>query len=80
MELRAGLHTGECQRFEDDVRGVAVHVAARLVDIAKPSQVLLTQTAKDLIGGHASVEARGVHDLEGVAGEWPLYSATPPDV
>lgn len=80
MELRAGIHTGECQRFEDDVRGVAVHVAARLVDTAKPSQVLLTQTAKDLIGGHASVEARGLHDLEGVAGEWRLYSAAPPNV
>lgn len=78
MELSAGLHTGECQRFDEDVRGVAVHVAARLVDIAKPSQVLLTQTAKDLIGGHASVEPRGVHDLEGVSGEWFLYSASPP--
>jgi class 3 adenylate cyclase len=78
MELRAGLHTGECQRFDEDVRGVAVHVAARLVNIAKPSQVLLTQTAKDLIGGHASVEPRGVHDLEGVSGEWFLYSASPP--
>jgi len=78
MELRAGIHTGECQRIDEDVRGVAVHVAARLLDVAKPSEVLLTQTAKDLIGGHVSVEVCGVHNLEGVTGEWLLYSATPP--
>lgn len=78
IELRAGIHTGECQRFDEDVRGVAVHVAARLLDIAKPSQVLLTQNAKDLIGGPASVEPCGIHDLEGVTGEWLLYSVTPP--
>jgi class 3 adenylate cyclase len=78
MELRAGIHTGECQRIDEDVRGVAVHVAARLLDVAKPSQVLLTQSAKDLIGGPGFVEPCGVHDLEGIAGEWLLYSATPP--
>jgi class 3 adenylate cyclase/pimeloyl-ACP methyl ester carboxylesterase len=77
MELRAGVHTGECQRVDEDVRGVAVHVAARLVDVAKPSQVLLTRSARDLIGGHPSVEPCGVHELEGTSGEWLLYSATP---
>ena len=55
-----------------------MHVAARLLDVAKPSQVLLTQTAKDLIGGHAPLEACGAYDLEGMTGEWLLYSAAPP--
>ena len=78
MELRAGIHTGECLRIGDEVRGVAVHVASRLLKVATPSQVLLTQSAKDLIGDHASLEACGAHDLEGVTGEWFLYSATTP--
>jgi class 3 adenylate cyclase len=76
MELRAGIHTGECQWIDGDVQGVAVHVAARLLNVAKPSQVVLTQTTKDLISGDVAVEPCGVHDLEGVAGEWLLYAAT----
>jgi class 3 adenylate cyclase len=77
IEVRAGLHTGECELLEGDVRGIAVHIAARVAAMAGPSQVLVSSTVKDLVAGSeiAFTEA-GSHTLKGVPGEWRLFTAS----
>lgn len=75
LTLRAGLHTGECEIAGDGLRGVAVHIGARVAAFAEPSEVLVSGTVKDLVAG-AGFEFgdRGIHDLKGVPGEWRLFS------
>ena len=74
---RAGVHTGEIEiRDGGDVGGVAVHIAARLVDLAEPGEVLASRTVKDLsVGAEIDFEDRGVHTLKGLAEPWRLFAA-----
>ena len=75
VELRAGLHTGEVQFRGDDVGGIAVHIAARVMATAGPGEVLVSRTVHDLVTGSDYVlEDRGAHSLRGVAGEWRLFA------
>jgi class 3 adenylate cyclase len=76
LEVRAGLHTGECELLGDKVTGVAVHTGARVAAQAAPGEVLVSQTVKDLVAGSGiEFEERGTHVLKGVPGEWRLYAA-----
>jgi class 3 adenylate cyclase len=75
IEVRAGLHTGECEVIGDKVGGIAVHIGARVAGLAKPSEVLVSNTVKDLVAGSGlSFEERGAYTLKGVPGEWRLYA------
>jgi len=76
LELRAGVHTGECELHGDKVRGIAVHTGARVASLAGPGEVLVSSTVKDLVAGSGiEFEDRGAHELKGVPGEWRLYAA-----
>jgi class 3 adenylate cyclase len=75
LEIRAGLHTGECERLDGKLGGIAVPTGARIASLAEPGEVLVSSTVKDLVAGSAIVfEERGVHELKGVPGEWRLYA------
>jgi class 3 adenylate cyclase len=75
IEIRAGVHTGECERVGATFEGLAVHIGARVAAIAEPSEVLVSQTVKDLVvGSGIEFEPRGVHVMKGVPGEWQLFS------
>ncbi len=74
IELRAGLHTGECEVRGDDLGGLAVHIAARVGASACPGEVLVSSTVKDLVvGSGIEFEDRGEHQLKGVPGSWRLF-------
>ena len=73
IEVRAGLHTGECEVRGDDIGGIAVHIGARVSALAGPNEVLVSSTLRDLvIGSGLEFEDRGAHELKGVPGEWRL--------
>ncbi len=73
IEVRAGLHTGECEIRGDDIGGIGVHIGARVSALAGPSDVLVSRTLRDLvIGSGLEFEDRGAHELKGVPGEWRL--------
>jgi class 3 adenylate cyclase len=76
VDVRAGLHTGECEVMpNDDIGGIAVHIGARVGALAGPGEVLVSGTVKDLVAGSGVVfEDRGRHQLKGVPGEWPLWA------
>ena len=75
IEVRAGLHTGEVELRGDDVTGMAVHIAARVMDAAGPGEVVVSSTVKDLVAGSGLRFAdRGAHELRGVPGEWRLFA------
>jgi class 3 adenylate cyclase len=75
LEIRAGLHTGECEVVGDGVRGIAVHTGARVAALAGTGEVLVSSTVKDLVAGSGiEFEDRGTHKLKGVPGEWRLYA------
>jgi class 3 adenylate cyclase len=75
LEMRAGLHTGECERMGDDVGGIAVHIGARIAASAQPGEVLVSSTVKDLVAGSGLRFAeRGIRALKGVPGDWRLYA------
>lgn len=77
LEVRAGLHAGECELRGQDVGGLAVHIAARVGALAGPGEVLVSSTVKDLVAGSGIEFAdRGEHALKGVPGTWRLFSAT----
>lgn len=74
LELRAGVHTGEIDRLEHDIAGLAVHAGARIAALAGAGEVLVSSTVKDLvIGSGLDFADRGVHSLDGVPGEWQLW-------
>jgi class 3 adenylate cyclase len=74
IEIRAGLHTGEVELAGDAVRGIAVHIGARVAALANPSEVIVSSTVKDLVAGAAlRFEDRGEHALKGVPGAWRVY-------
>jgi pimeloyl-ACP methyl ester carboxylesterase len=75
IEIRAGLHTGECELIGNKVGGIAVHIGARVAASAAPGEVLVSSTVKDLVAGSGLRFAdRGVHTLKGVPGEWRLFA------
>ena len=75
IEVRAGLHTGECEIIGDDVGGIAVHIGARVASLAAASEVLVSSTVKDLVAGSGlRFGDRGNQTLKGVPGEWHIYS------
>jgi class 3 adenylate cyclase len=74
LQVRTGLHTGECELIGDDVGGIAVHIGARVATTAGPEEVLVSSTVKDLVAGSGLQFAdRGMHNLKGVPGEWRLF-------
>jgi class 3 adenylate cyclase len=74
LEVRSGLHTGECELIGDDVGGIAVHIAARVAATAEPNEVLVSSTVRDIVAGSGLRFAdRGAHSLRGVPGEWRLF-------
>lgn len=79
IEVRAGLHTGECEVRGDDIGGIAVHIGARVGALAGPSEVLVSSTLRDLvIGSGLLFEERGAHELKGVPGQWHLFAVASP--
>jgi pimeloyl-ACP methyl ester carboxylesterase len=75
IEVRAGLHTGECEVVDGKVGGIAVHIGARVAKEAEPSEVLVSSTVRDLVAGSGlSFRDRGVAQLKGVPEEWRLYA------
>lgn len=77
LQIRAGLHTGEIELTEDDVTGIAVHIAARVMAEAAPSEVLVSRTVTDLVvGAGLEFEDRGERPLKGIPGAWRLYAAS----
>jgi class 3 adenylate cyclase len=76
LEVRCGLHTGECERVGNDLAGIAVHIGARVAALAAPGEVLVSQTVRDLVAGSGlALEDRGTHTLKGVPNEWRLFRA-----
>jgi class 3 adenylate cyclase len=78
IDVRAGVHTGEVEIVGDDVAGIGVHIAARVMDAAATGEVLVSRTVCDLVTGSGLVfENRGEHDLKGVPGRWQLFALKP---
>jgi class 3 adenylate cyclase/pimeloyl-ACP methyl ester carboxylesterase len=79
IEVRAGLHTGECEVRGEDIGGIGVHIGARVSALAGPNDVLVSSTLRDLvIGSGLEFEDRGAHELKGVPGEWRLFAVASP--
>lgn len=75
IEVRAGLHTGEVEQIDGKIGGVAVSIGARIAAMAAPSEVLVSQTIRDLVAGtDLAFEDRGCHELKGVPGEWRVFA------
>ncbi|MGH2547142.1 MAG: alpha/beta fold hydrolase, partial [Actinomycetota bacterium] len=78
IEIRAGLHTGEVESVGEEIRGIAVHIGARVAGLAERSEVLVSSTVKDLVAGAAlEFEDRGERELKGIPGGWRLYRVLP---
>jgi class 3 adenylate cyclase len=76
IEIRAGVHIGECERSGAKYAGIAVHTAARVMAQAAPGEVLVSRTVRDLVAGSGlSFRERGAHQLKGVPGTWELFAA-----
>jgi class 3 adenylate cyclase len=76
VEVRAGLHTGECEVRGDDLAGIAIHTGARVAALAGLGEVLVTGTVRDLVAGSGiEFSDRGQHSLKGIPGEWRILSA-----
>jgi len=75
LDVRAGAHTGECEFADGDVTGIAVHLAARVLDTAAPGEVLVSSTVRDLVlGSGLRFDDRGRHQLKGIDGDWQLFA------
>jgi class 3 adenylate cyclase len=76
VDVRAGVHTGEIEQANGSARGIAVHVGARIAAAARPGEVLVSSTVKDIVAGSGlAFEERGERTLDGVPGSWRLYAA-----
>ena len=76
VEIRAGLHLGECEVTEDGVRGITVHIGARVASKAQPGEIFVSSTLKEAVAGSdIRFEARGSHELKGIPGKWQLFAA-----
>ena len=79
LQVRAGLHTGECELLEGKVAGIAVHTGARVASHAAPGEVLVSSTVRDLVAGSGlTFQDRGSHELKGLPGEWRLFAVEQP--
>jgi class 3 adenylate cyclase len=75
LEVRTGLHTGECQVAGSKVAGIAVHTGARIAAAARPQEILVSGTVRDLVAGSGiGFDDRGSHPLKGVPGDWRLFA------
>jgi class 3 adenylate cyclase/pimeloyl-ACP methyl ester carboxylesterase len=75
LEVRAGLHSGECELVDGKAGGIAVHIGARVASLAEPGEVLVSSTVKDLVAGSGIVfEDRGEHQLKGISEPWRLFT------
>jgi class 3 adenylate cyclase len=80
IDVRVGMHTGECELIDGDVGGMAVHIAARVVSLAGTAEVLSSgTTCGAVVGSGLEFEERGVHELKGVPGAWPLFALAAAD-
>lgn len=80
LEVRAGLHTGDCEIMDGKIGGIAVHIGARVAKQAEPGEVLVSSTVEDLVAGSGiRFSERGVVTLKGVPEEWRLYAVAPGD-
>jgi class 3 adenylate cyclase len=80
VEVRVGVHTGEVELDGPAVRGIAVHIGARVGAKAGAGEVLVSSTVRDLVAGSGlAFESRGEHELKGVPGAWQLYAASAPE-
>ena len=74
LQSRIGVHTGECERLGEDLGGMAVHIAARIMDESEPQHIMASQTVKDLmVGSEIPFTDAGTRRLKGVPGDWKLY-------
>jgi pimeloyl-ACP methyl ester carboxylesterase len=79
IEVRAGLHTGECELIDGKAAGIAVHTGARVAALAHPGEVLVSRTVKDLVAGSGiELDDRGEHELKGIPGTWQLFAVKTP--
>ena len=79
VEVRCGVHTGEVEMAESNVRGLAVHLAARVVALAEPGEVLVSWTTRELLsGGRFEFSDRGLHELKGLPDPKRVYAVEPP--
>jgi class 3 adenylate cyclase len=75
LEVRAGLHTGECEQVGEKLGRLAVNIGARVASQAQPGEVLVSSTVKDLVAGSGiAFEDRGLHTLKGIPGKWRLFA------
>jgi class 3 adenylate cyclase len=75
LDVRSGLHSGECERVGEKVAGIAVHIGARVAAVARPGEVLVSRTVKDLVAGSGiELDDRGEHELKGIPGDWQLFA------
>jgi class 3 adenylate cyclase/alpha-beta hydrolase superfamily lysophospholipase len=75
LQVRAAVHSGECEAIGEDLAGIAVHIGARIAALARPGEVLVSSTVRDLVvGSGITFSARGQHDLKGVPGRWTMYA------
>jgi class 3 adenylate cyclase len=75
LQTRIGIHVGECELHDDKVAGLAVHIGARVTSYAKPGEVLVSHTVRDLVAGSGMRFAdRGTHRLKGIPGRWRLFA------
>jgi class 3 adenylate cyclase len=78
LEVRAGLHSGECELVDGKAGGIAVHIGARVASLAEPGEVLVSSTVKDLVAGSGiEFKDRGEHQLKGIANAWHLFTVVP---
>jgi class 3 adenylate cyclase len=78
IQVRAGLHTGECETIGDDISGMTVHIAARVSALAGADEVLVSRTVRDLVAGSGiCLEHRGRRNLKGVPNEWDIHAVAP---
>jgi class 3 adenylate cyclase len=74
LDVRSGIHTGECERVGEDVTGIAVDIAARIASLAEAGQTLVSSTVKDLVvGSGLEFDAQDTRELNGVPGAWQLF-------
>lgn len=79
INVRAGLHTGECEVIGENLGGIAVHIGARVGALATAGEVLVSSTVKDLVAGSGiDFQSRGYHTLKGIPGEWHLFAIRQP--
>jgi class 3 adenylate cyclase len=79
LELRIGVHLGEIDDLGDDVTGLSVHLGARIASLARPGEILVSQTVRDVvIGSDLIFEERGVHELKGIPDQWRVFAVSGP--